>query len=147
MSNNGCHVQLADWYQPEQQNILRSLRFEVFVQEQNVPEELEWTGEDGDCVHAIAYDNAGQAIGTGRLDNDGHIGRMAVLKSARGVGAGRSLLQFLIQQAKLRGDKEVHLNAQTHAMDFYKREGFEAYGPEFMEAGISHRAMLKTLGQ
>jgi len=148
MSNNSCRVALANWHNEDEQNTLRQLRFEVFVQEQNVPEELEWTGDDGDCIHAIAFDNAsGNAIGTGRLDNDGHIGRMAVLKSARGSGIGRSLLKFLVQQAQKRGDREVQLNSQTHAMDFYKREGFEAYGPEFMDAGIPHRAMLKTLGK
>lgn len=138
-------VRLADWHNTEDQEALRCVRFEVFVQEQKVPESLEWTGDDGDCVHALAFDNEGQVIGTGRLDPDSHIGRMAVRQSDRGSGAGRALLQFLVEEAKQRGDKEVLLSAQTHALVFYQREGFEVYGPEFMDAGIAHRSMLKTL--
>ena len=140
-----CNVRLADWHNEADQDALRSVRFEVFVQEQNVPESLEWTGDDGHCIHALAFNNEGQAIGTGRLDPDSHIGRMAVKQSDRGSGAGKALLQFLVEQAKQRGDKEVLLSAQTHAIKFYQREGFESYGPEFMDAGIAHRAMLKTL--
>ena len=140
-----CSVRLADWHNPADQEALRSVRFDVFVQEQNVPEALEWTGDEGDCIHALAFDNEGQAIGTGRLDPDSHIGRMAVRQPGRGTGTGRALLQFLVDQAKQRGDKEVLLSAQTHALVFYQREGFEAYGPEFMDAGIAHRAMLKML--
>lgn len=140
-----CNVRLADWHNTVDQEALRSVRFDVFVQEQKVPESLEWTGDDGDCVHALAFDNEGQVIGTGRLDPDSHIGRMAVRQSDRGLGAGRALLEFLVEQAKKRGDQEVLLSAQTHALEFYKREGFEAYGPEFMDAGIAHRAMLKML--
>ncbi len=140
-----CNVRLADWHNTVDQTALRSVRFDVFVQEQKVPESLEWTGDDGDCVHALAFDGEGQIIGTGRLDPDSHIGRMAVRQSNRGLGAGRALLQFLVEEAKKRGDKEVLLSAQTHALVFYQREGFEAYGPEFMDAGIAHRAMLKML--
>ncbi len=145
MSDQPCTVRLADWRDTEHQEALRQIRYQVFVVEQNVPAELEWTGDDSDCVHALAYDADGLAVGTGRLDTDGHVGRMAVLSAQRGTGTGRALLQFLVQQARKRGDKEVILNAQTHAVGFYQREGFEAYGPEFMDAGIPHRAMLKTL--
>lgn len=140
-----CNVRLADWHSTIDQEALRTVRFEVFVQEQKVPESLEWTGDDGDCVHALALDHEGRVIGTGRLDPDSHIGRMAVRQSDRGSGAGRALLQYLVAHAKKRGDKEVLLSAQTHALAFYQREGFEAYGPEFMDAGIAHRAMLKML--
>lgn len=138
-------VRRADWHSEQDRETLRLLRHEVFVQEQQVPEALEWTGDDGDCLHALAFDAAGQAVGTGRLDPDGHIGRMAVRRAGRGAGVGRALLDFLVAEARRRGDREVHLNAQTHALGFYQRAGFEAYGAEFMEAGIGHRAMLKRL--
>jgi len=138
-------VRQANWHNGEDQSALRKIRYEVFVQEQNVPEELEWTGDDGHCIHALAFDATDQVIGTGRLDPDGHIGRMAVKSTSRGLGAGKALLVFLVEQARQRGDKEVQLNAQTHALAFYQREGFEAYGPEFQDAGIAHRAMIKTL--
>ena len=114
------------------------IRFEVFVEEQKVPAELEMDHMDAVCVHAVAYDAAGTPVGTGRLLPDGHIGRMAVRKGARGSGVGGALLQALMAQAKARGDKQVMLSSQTHAAPFYERHGFKIEGDEFFEAGIAH---------
>jgi predicted GNAT family N-acyltransferase len=114
------------------------IRFEVFVEEQKVPAELEMDHMDAVCVHAVAYDADGTPIGTGRLLPDGHIGRMAVRKSARGTGVGGALLQALMAQAKARGDRQVMLGSQTHAAPFYERHGFKIVGDEFFEAGIAH---------
>lgn len=145
MTTSSCTVREADWHHEPDLLALRAVRYAVFVLEQNVPAEMEWTGDDDDCLHALAVDGDGNTVGTARLDNDGHIGRMAVLHSHRGIGAGRELLRYLIARARKRGDPEVHLDAQTHALGFYRREGFEAFGPEIVEAGIPHRAMLLTL--
>ncbi|MEV4783157.1 GNAT family N-acetyltransferase [Burkholderia sp. LMU1-1-1.1] len=114
------------------------IRFEVFVEEQKVPAELEMDDMDAVCLHAVAYDAAGTPIGTGRLLPDGHIGRMAVRKSGRGTGVGGALLQTLMAQAKARGDRQVVLSSQTHAAPFYQRHGFTIEGDEFFEAGIAH---------
>ena len=114
------------------------IRFEVFVEEQNVPAELEMDHMDAVCLHAVAYDAAGTPIGTGRLLPDGHIGRMAVRKRGRGTGVGGALLQTLMAQAKARGDRQVVLSSQTHAAPFYQRHGFTIEGDEFFEAGIAH---------
>lgn len=121
-----------------QQKDAQPIRYEVFVIEQNVPAELEWDDMDKVCLHAVAYDEQGQAIGTGRLLPDGHIGRMAVRKVARGTGVGGALLEALMARAKERGDRSVLLSAQTHAESFYLRYGFVRQGEEFMEAGIPH---------
>lgn len=117
------------------------VRYEVFVLEQNVPVELEWDEMDAVSLHALARDEQGMALGTGRLLPDGHIGRMAVKKSARGSGIGGRILEALMQQARERGDKAVILSAQTHAAPFYSRFGFVREGEEFMEAGIPHIQM------
>jgi len=114
------------------------IRFEVFVEEQKVPAELEMDDMDAVCLHAVAYDAAGTPIGTGRLLPDGHIGRMAVRKSGRGTGVGGALLQTLMARAKARGDRQVVLSSQTHAAPFYQRHGFTIEGEEFFEAGIAH---------
>lgn len=121
---------------------LRSIREAVFVVEQNVPADLEWDGVDRDCLHVIAYTYDRSAVGTGRLLDDGHIGRMAVLAPWRGRGAGSALLLKLIAIAKTRGIDSVALNAQTHALAFYERFGFVAEGDDFDDAGIPHRHML-----
>jgi len=129
-------IKLGDW------NTLSAdaklIRFEVFVQEQNVPAELEMDNMDAVCLHAVAYDEAGTPVGTGRLLPDGHIGRMAVRKPGRGKGIGGELLRALMAQARARGDKAVVLSAQTHAAPFYERHGFSIDGEEFFEAGIPH---------
>jgi predicted GNAT family N-acyltransferase len=119
----------------------QAIRHEVFVIEQGVPVELEWDDMDAVCLHAVVYDGAANAVGTGRLLPDGHVGRMAVKKSARGAGIGGAILEALMQEAKKRGDCSVLLNAQTHAEPFYERFRFVREGEEFMEAGIPHVRM------
>jgi predicted GNAT family N-acyltransferase len=121
------------------------IRHEVFVLEQNVPAELELDDLDQACVHAVAYDQHGQAIATGRLLPDGHIGRMAVRPGGRGQGVGGAILQALMAQARQRGDLQVMLNAQVHAAPFYAQHGFVQEGEEFMDAGIVHIAMRAML--
>ena len=123
----------------------QTLRVEVFVVEQGVPIELEWDEADEVSTHAVAYDEAGQVIATGRLLPDGHIGRMAVRKSARGRGIGGQVLRALLDEAKRLGYSELVLHAQTHAIDFYFKHEFQIEGDEFLEAGIPHRRMTLTL--
>lgn len=132
-------LELGDWSQLQQQ--AKAIRFEVFVDEQKVPPEIELDDMDSVCLHALAWDAQGKAVGTGRLLPDGHIGRMAVRRSARGSGVGGALLTALMEQARQRGDTRVVLNAQTQAAAFYQRHGFEVVGPEFEEAGIAHVEM------
>jgi predicted GNAT family N-acyltransferase len=120
------------------------IRFEVFVQEQGVPLEIEMDARDVDCLHALAYLD-GAAVGTGRLLPDGHIGRMAVLKSSRGHGVGGAMLERLVDEARRRGMRSVALAAQTHAIGFYRKHGFAALGEEFVEAGIPHQEMRRML--
>ena len=124
----------------------RIIRHQVFVVGQNIPVELEWDEMDAVSLHAVAYDKAGQAIGTARLLPDHHIGRMAVLEPRRGRGVGGRLLQTLMEKARERGASEVALNAQVSAMPFYCRHGFTAEGEVFDDAGIPHVCMRKSLG-
>lgn len=135
-------ISLGDWNALRDE--ARAIRYTVFVEEQGVPVELEWDAFDADSVHAIARDDSGRALATGRLLPDGHIGRMAVLATARGQGVGSEVLQALIDHARERGDASVVLNAQTHAAAFYARHGFVAEGEEFFEAGIAHIAMRRV---
>lgn len=122
-----------------------AIRTEVFVQEQNVPAELELDAEDAHCIHAIACNEHGRGIGTGRLLPNAHIGRMAVCKAYRGSGVGSLLLAALIDQARKRGDAQVVLAAQVHAMPFYSRHGFVEEGGVFLDAGIDHMTMRLKL--
>ena len=123
----------------------RRIRFEVFVVEQGVPPELEIDSMDPLCVHAIASRASGPALGTGRLLPDGHIGRMAVAREARGQGIGSALLLGLMDEARRRGHQEVELFSQVHAQPFYQRYGFVVSGPPFDDAGIDHVPMRARL--
>ena len=120
------------------------IRFRVFVEEQGVPREIELDALDAQCVHALAFED-GRPVGTGRLLPDGHIGRMAVLEEWRGRGIGSGILESLMRKARERGEVEVLLSAQVHAVPFYKRHGFEAMGEIYEEAGIPHRTMRRPL--
>lgn len=116
----------------------------VFIDEQAVPENEEWDGRDPDCVHFLAC-REGHTIGTARLLPDGHIGRVAVLEEGRGLGIGLQLMQAAIDCARVQGHREVLLDAQAHALAFYRRLGFQAFGDEFFDAGILHRSMRLIL--
>ncbi|HET7297646.1 MAG TPA: GNAT family N-acetyltransferase [Burkholderiales bacterium] len=120
------------------------IRFSVFVEEQGVPLEIELDEHDPACVHAVAFED-GNAVATGRLLPDGHIGRMAVLQAWRGRGIGAAILNELMKAASKRGHREVALAAQVHALPFYRAHGFVPVGEEYLEAGIPHQAMKRAL--
>lgn len=135
-------VKTATW--PDDNATLKSIRFEVFVDEQKVPAESEVDEHDPRSIHAIAWAD-GVAAGCGRLLPDGHIGRMAVRKPFRGQGVGAALLVHLIERARQRGDDQVVLSAQTHAIGFYEKFGFVVENGEYLDCDIPHRDMRKIL--
>ena len=145
MKLQNFHVEMVEWSREEQRAALLDLRDTVFIQEQQVPEERERDGLDGDCQHVLARNGDGQPIGCGRLTSTRKIGRMAVLADWRGRGVGAAMLRQLIVRARAMGWTEVALDAQTSAIGFYERAGFEAHGDIFNDAGLPHRAMRLTL--
>jgi len=136
-------VKAVDWNAGK--DALRAVRRKVFVEEQHVPEELEWDDEDERCQHVIALAGDGAPIGTGRLLRNGHIGRMAVIKEWRGSGVGSAIMKHLLGLARSTGKEVVRLHAQTHAAGFYAKHGFKEEGEEFMEAGIPHVVMTRSI--
>jgi len=123
---------------------LSEVRRKVFIEEQQVPEELEWDDDDKTCIHILVTDNE-TPIATGRIKMDGHIGRMAVLKDYRNEGVGSAVLEALIKFSKTLKMKSVYLHAQTSAIPFYEKHGFKISSEEFMDAGIPHKTMEKQL--
>jgi len=121
------------------------IRFKVFVEEQRVPPEIEMDEHDARCIHALAFNVQHEPIATGRLLPDGHIGRMAVLQGWRKQGVGGAILEAIVAAAHERGDREVVLSAQTHALEFYRRHGFTEEGAIYEDAGIAHQAMRRSL--
>ena len=135
-----------------------AVRKEVFVGEQGVPEDIEYDAYDAVALHVLAVREDGVPLGTGRLlfgeaaagktggdASVGSLGRLAVTREARGTGVGAALVRAVEEAARARGLTAVDLHAQTHALGFYERLGYVAYGPEFPDAGIPHRAMRRVL--
>ncbi|WP_122035368.1 GNAT family N-acetyltransferase [Aliivibrio sp. EL58] len=133
-------------YTGENEQAIREVRDIVFIQEQSIDPDIEFDGLDESAVHAIVYSNA-QPVGTGRILDDGHIGRIAILKAFRGQGLGSKIVLSLIDEATNKGYPRVYLGSQKHAIDFYTKLGFEPFGDEFMEAEIPHLSMEKLFSK
>ena len=121
-----------------------AIRYDVFVVEQNVPVELERDELDAMALHFLGrVDDV--PTGTARIvvkDDTGKIGRVAVLKAARGNGLGTALVRTCLDELrKTPGVMRAALGAQLDALGFYERLGFVAYGDVFDDAGIDHRMM------
>ncbi len=141
------YIEIGDW--PLMQAAAQVVRTAVFVQEQCIAPEDEWDADDATALHAVLFDVNGQALGNARLlqpsANVAKVGRMAVLKQARGNGYGTRLLQALVLEARRRGNKEVRLSAQRTAEGFYAAYGFSIVGEPFDGVGIPHVEMQLSL--
>lgn len=156
MSTPAYAVRVAE--DPADREACFAVRKEVFVGEQGVPEDIEYDAYDAVALHVLAVREDGVPLGTGRLlfgeaaagktggdASVGSLGRLAVTQAARGLGVGAALVRAIEDAARARGLAAVDLHAQTHALGFYERLGYVAYGPEFPDAGIPHRAMRRVL--
>ncbi|WP_432156618.1 GNAT family N-acetyltransferase [Streptomyces sp. bgisy153] len=157
MTRPAYSVRVAE--DPADREACFAVRKEVFVGEQGVPEDIEYDACDAGALHVLAVREDGVPLGTGRLlygaaaldrvggdPSVGSLGRLAVTREARGLGVGAALVRAIEAAARERGLTAVDLHAQTHALGFYERLGYVAYGPEYPEAGIAHRAMRRALG-
>lgn len=122
-----------------------AVRRKVFIEEQNVPAELEMDGKDASCQHVKAINEAGIVIGTARLLPSSYVGRMCVLKAFRHQGAGAKMLSWFIEHANRHHYKILKLNAQLSAVTFYQQFGFIKDSDVFMEADIEHVHMTLCL--
>ena len=141
--NSSFHLTEGCWQ--EHKRLLTDVRCQVFVVEQQVPEALELDEHDPHCHHVLVCDARGRPVGAGRIKADGHIGRMAVLKDCRGQGVGAAMLAALLEYAREQGHTRVFLHAQISAVPFYAKFGFVESGEPFIDAGILHRRMVKSL--
>ncbi len=137
-------IRFAYWDNASDNKMLSVIRRRVFIEEQKVPESLEWDEFDDSASHFIVLYKH-EAIAAARLKPDGQIGRMAVLPAYRNQGIGSDLLQFILNSIDRKNINQVYLHAQTAAIIFYEKTGFISHGKVFYEANIPHREMIKTL--
>jgi len=125
-----------------------SLRRTVFIEEQGVSKADEVDGRDGDALHVIAVSDD-RPLGCARIllsDNVAKIGRVCVLKEARGAGLGAAIILGCLDVARAQpGVTTAKLGAQVHALAFYEKLGFAAFGPVYDDAGMPHRDMERAL--
>ena len=133
---------------PEEWAGALAVRFRVFVDEQNVPQEEELDAQDATATHAIAI-HRGHVVGTGRMYQQdvatARIGRMAVDQSYRRLGVGSELLDYLEGLARAQGVRRALLHAQEYVKQFYAGHGYREHGAVFLEANIRHVEMRKEL--
>ena len=142
-----ANLKLTDIRDPAAMAQAWELRRRVFIEEQDVPEEIELDADDAVATHVLALDGA-EPVGCGRMVAHGDyvkIGRMAVLRERRGEGIGRRVLEYLMELARQRGFRRAILHAQLTAEGFYLKQGYVPRGDPFEEAGIAHRLMDREL--
>jgi predicted GNAT family N-acyltransferase len=124
-----------------------ALREEVFCGEQGVSLAEERDGRDEEALHLVVVDD-GVVVATCRLLVEGttvKLGRMAVSRTRRGLGLARALITEAETRARALGAERIVLAAQLNAQALYDRAGYDAYGDVFLDAGIEHVMMAKTL--
>lgn len=135
---------------PEELKAVYDIRSEVFIKEQHVPQEEEMDDYDKTAIHFIVSDD-GNPVGAARMrfteDGYGKLERICVLKSQRGKSIGKKLIEKMEKEIIIQDFQKAKLNAQTHAVDFYQKLGYDVISDEFMDAGIPHVTMVKNLSQ
>lgn len=124
----------------DQQAAITHIRHTVFTVEQGVDSAIDFDGLDPEAIQILCTIN-GKPAGTGRMLDDGHIGRIAVLPEYRSQGVGTQIMSRLMDTARARLFMRIYLYAQVNAVDFYRKLGFATCGENFEEAGILHTPM------
>ena len=139
--------------QPEEMEIALAIRQEVFQVEQSVSYEREVDEFDSHLEHPnaiyahVLVMEGSNGVATGRIylpfshQEWPMVGRVAVIRSRRGHGLGRLVMEALEKLARDGGYQGVELSAQTHAIGFYEELGYMGFGDLFFDAGIEHRKM------
>jgi predicted GNAT family N-acyltransferase len=138
---NKLKIEIVKWI--DEYELLTMIREKVFIEEQEVTSQLEWDGMDKDAIHFLAFKDK-KGVGCARafvIQNRMQLGRMAVLREYRGEGIGSALIETAITLAKLNQLSGIYISAQCHAIDFYKKFGFEVTSDIYLDAEIPHRDM------
>ncbi len=138
---NNLKVEVVKWI--DEYDSLTMIREKVFIEEQKVTSQLEWDGMDEEAIHFLAFKDE-KAIGCARalvIEYCMQLGRIAVLKEYRGDGIGSALIEKAMTTAKLNQLSAIYISAQCHAIDFYKKFGFEVTSDIYLDAEILHRDM------
>ena len=138
---NKLKIEIVKWI--DEYELLTMIREKVFIEEQEVTSQLEWDGMDKDAIHFLAFKDK-KGVGCARafvIQNRMQLGRMAVLREYRGEGIGSALIETAMTLAKLNQLSGIYISAQCHAINFYKKFGFEVTSDIYLDVEIPHRDM------
>ena len=126
------------------------LRAEVFVVEQAcIFQDMD--GADAQAMHLVgtlqgvlvAY---ARCFAAGEKFAEASIGRIVTRSSVRGSGAGHALVEKAISCLfQRRGVQAIRIGAQAQLASFYRQHGFEKSGLAYVEDGIPHIEMLRSV--
>lgn len=124
------------------------IRHEVFVDEQDVPLDLEIDDLEDQTQHIVLFQNE-NPIAVARIyaldDGVYKVQRVATLKKYRGQGYGAALMKEIELKIIELGGTKITLGGQNTALPFYEKLGYTIEGDEFMDAGIPHHTMIKNI--
>ena len=123
------------------------IRDEIFVHEQALTNDARFDPDDRRSIHFLAYLDD-RPVGTGRLtilSREAQVAWVAVREPYRKHGVGRAVMIAILERARDEEADYVVLNAQSHALEFYRSLGFDILGGEFRMSGIPHQVMLLGL--
>lgn len=137
------HVEQTVW--KDSFNEILAVRHKVFMVEQHFSDKVLCDINDNDCFHIIVRDEQEQVVGSGRITEQGRIGRIAVLLSHRGNGLGNKILERLVEIAQQQAISKLSLNAELSERNMYNTHQFAVAGPVFMKQGIPHQMFTRKL--
>jgi predicted GNAT family N-acyltransferase len=144
-----ANIVIREVNRPDEMEEVFQIRDEVFVHEQSLTNDARFDPDDRRSIHYLAYVDD-RPVGTGRLtilSHEAQVAWVAVRRPYRQHGVGKAIMMAILERARDEEADYVVLNAQSHALEFYNRLGFESLGHEFRMAGIPHQVMLLGLSR
>lgn len=135
-------INIVSW--DDAQTALRLIRQKVFIDEQEVPENLEWDNFDKQATHILGKEG-NRPVACARLLSDGQLGRLAVLKDYRSHGWGGRILRYAEEYLLEKKHSKVFLNSQANSYNFYYKNGYRPTDKMMWDANIPHIEMQKIL--
>lgn len=132
-------VKCVNWHADKHH--LSKLREQVFVFEWHLPREAEFDEFDHEAHHVLICDAQDIPVATGRLTQEGEVGRIAVRRKHRSLPVYRMLFESLVDIAKKHHIHKLHVRCDLSSVDYHRKLGFTPHGPAFMEAGIPRQRM------
>ncbi|EFR31876.1 GNAT family N-acetyltransferase [Eremococcus coleocola] len=127
----------------------RRIRQEVFVGEQEIPEDEEFDGLDGDdTYYVVAFDGLNPVATIRYVPEPGpdfRISRIATLKPYRNQGIAALCLAKMEDFAQSQAYHHFIIHSDLRALGFYKSQGYQECSDHYFEDGIECVTVDKTI--